>query len=98
MQYCNYDATDCYTAKTVPAIYEMDQKDGFMTGGQVITVKGFGFGYGTIKATFDGVDCKVLTQTTTDFTCRAGSKASVSTSTTKVPITKEVTDSDGVKT
>ena len=33
MQYCNYDASDCYHAKTVPAIYEIDQKDGFMTGG-----------------------------------------------------------------
>jgi hypothetical protein len=104
MQYCNYDATDCYHAKTVPAIYEVDQKDGYMTGGQVITVKGFGFGSGTIKATLDGVDCKVLTQTTTDFTCRAGSKATVSTDVLKVPITKEVkvtkevTDAEGVVT
>lgn len=61
MQYCNYDASDCYHAKTVPAIYTIDQKDGYLTGGQVITVNGFGFGYGTIKASIDGVSCEVLT-------------------------------------
>jgi hypothetical protein len=82
MQYCNYDASDCYHAKTVPAVYTIDQKNGYLTGGQIISVTGFGFGSGTIKATLDGVDCSVLTQTTTEFTCRAGSKESVSTTVT----------------
>jgi len=74
MKQCNYDASECYTAKSVPAIYSIDQKEGFVTGGQVITVKGFGFGSGTIKPTLDGVACDVLTQKSDEFTCRAGSK------------------------
>jgi hypothetical protein len=61
MQNCDYAGTTCYTAKTVPAIFSIDQKKGYLTGGQVITVKGFGFGEGTIKPTIEGVECKVLT-------------------------------------
>jgi hypothetical protein len=94
MQYCNYDASDCYHSKTVPAIYTIDQKDGYLTGGQVITVNGFGFGYGTIRATIDGVSCEVLTQTTTSFTCRAGAKELVS-STVATTSTPQV-DGEGV--
>lgn len=74
MRTCNFDASECYTAKTVPAIYSIDQKEGFTTGGQVITVKGFGFGSGTIRPTIDGVDCIVLSQSSEEFTCRAGAK------------------------
>ena len=61
MSTCDYAGTTCYQAKTVPAIYSIDQKEGYVTGGQVITVKGFGFGKGTIKPSIDGVECKVLT-------------------------------------
>jgi hypothetical protein len=72
MNNCQFDGTTCYQAKTVPAIYSIDQKEGYVTGGQVITVKGFGFGKGTIKPTIEGVECEVLTQTSDTFTCRAG--------------------------
>jgi len=33
MKSCNFDASDCYTSKTVPAIYSIDQKKGYVTGG-----------------------------------------------------------------
>jgi hypothetical protein len=33
MQYCNYAGDDCYHAKTVPAIYEIDQSQGYVTAG-----------------------------------------------------------------
>lgn len=72
MRTCDYAGTTCYTAKTVPAIYSISQKEGYVTGGQIITVTGFGFGSGEIKPTIEGVECKVLTQSTSEFTCRAG--------------------------
>jgi len=88
MNTCDYAGTTCYEAKTVPAIYSIDQKEGYVTGGQVITVNGFGFGKGTIKPTIDGVPCTVLTQSADQFTCRAGA-ASEPTKMTKT-ITKVV--------
>lgn len=75
MNNCDYTGLECYVAKTVPAIYSIDQKEGYVTGGQVITVKGFGFGSGKITPTIEGVECKVLTQSADGFTCRAGTAA-----------------------
>jgi len=72
MNNCNYANDKCYQAKTVPAIYSIDQKEGYITGGQVITVTGFGFGKGTIAATIEGVACTVEYQSAEMFTCRAG--------------------------
>jgi hypothetical protein len=91
MNTCGYDGVTCYEAKTVPAIYSIDQKEGYVTGGQVITVKGFGFGSGTIKPTIDGVACTVLTQSADTFTCRAGTAAEPSKMTRTVEYTVEAT-------
>jgi hypothetical protein len=88
MENCDYAGTTCYQAKTVPAIYSIDQNQGYVTGGQVITVKGFGFGYGEIKPTIDGVECKVLTRSSDQFTCRAGKADAPSKMTRTVTITK----------
>jgi hypothetical protein len=55
----------------------------------VITVKGFGFGNGTIKPTIDGVECKVLTQSADTFTCKAGTAAEPSKMTRTVRYTVE---------
>jgi hypothetical protein len=87
MRTCDYAGTTCYTAKTVPAIFSIDQSEGYVTGGQVITVTGFGFGSGTISPTIDGVPCTVLTQSAEQFTCRAGTatEPSVLTKTVVVP-------------
>jgi len=89
MKTCTYDLSECYTAKTVPAIYSIDQKEGYLTGGQVITVKGFGFNKGTIKPTIEGVECKVLSQNADGFTCRAGTAAEVSKLTETIVVPQE---------
>lgn len=72
MRNCDYTGEECYVAKTVPAIYSIDQNEGYFTGGQVLTVRGFGFGTGKITPTIGGVECKVLTQDAEGFTCRVG--------------------------
>jgi hypothetical protein len=57
---CDYTNTTCYRAKVLPVINSVDASQGYTTGGQILTVKGFGFNNGTINAKVDGVQCKVL--------------------------------------
>ena len=42
---CSYDNTDCYEARTVPVIFDISQNTGYLTGGQNLTVRGFGFNH-----------------------------------------------------
>jgi hypothetical protein len=60
MYRCAYDNTTCYKAKAVAVIYGISESQGYLTGGQEITVKGHGFANGTIDAKIDGVPCKVF--------------------------------------
>jgi hypothetical protein len=45
---------ECYHSKTVPVMHSISANTGYMTGGQNITVTGYGFDNGTIEATVDG--------------------------------------------
>lgn len=92
MNTCDYTGKKCYVTKTIPAIFSIDQKQGYVTGGQVITVKGFGFGNGKIKPMVDGVECKIIDQTAEQFRCRAGQAAAPSKLTENVPVTPASTD------
>jgi hypothetical protein len=60
---CNYNESECYQAKSLPVIFDVDRNVGYTTGGQNVTVTGYGFDYGTIKAEFDGVPCEVTSFT-----------------------------------
>jgi hypothetical protein len=60
---CDYTNQTCYKAKILPVIYSVNATSGYTTGGQVITVKGFGFNNGTIDAKVDGVSCTVINST-----------------------------------
>jgi hypothetical protein len=40
-------------------INNIDFKQGFSTGGQLISVQGYGFNSGNISAVIDGVPCKL---------------------------------------
>jgi hypothetical protein len=76
--YCNYENTECYESKTVPVIYDMSSREGWLTGGQTVNVTGYGFDYGTIDATLDGEPCLVTGQGKEWFTCTAAPKEAVS--------------------
>jgi len=41
---CNYQNTSCYKAKAVGRLDSINAETGYTTGGQVLTVKGHGFG------------------------------------------------------
>ena len=57
---CSYDNSTCYKAKAVAKIDSIDFDTGYTTGGQVLTISGFGFGSDNIEAKIDGVPCKLL--------------------------------------
>jgi len=73
----NVDRSECYEVKTVPVIFDISQKEGYLTGGQNLTIRGHGFN-GTVAATVDGVACTVTAQREGAFDCQVGSKAAVS--------------------
>ena len=74
MEYCNYEGTECYESMTIPVIYEINQATGYTTGGQVITIDGFGFSYGAAVIEIDGTPCTVISQSKTQITCRVNEK------------------------
>lgn len=77
-KFCNYDKTDCYSSKSVPVIFEISEHTGYKTGGQNITVKGYGFDSGTIDAKIDGQKCKVTKFSKYEFSCSVQAKATES--------------------
>jgi len=77
--HCNVAEDKCYKAKTVPVIHDMSSHEGYITGGQSISVKGHGFNSGEIDAKLDGVDCVVTSKTDKEFTCNVQEAAQVST-------------------
>jgi hypothetical protein len=78
MKTCIADNTQCYKAKTVPVIFDISQKSGYLTGGQSIKVKGFGFNHKSIDVKVDGVACAVTKFSESEFDCTVGTKAAVS--------------------
>ena len=66
---CTYANTDCYEAKTVPVIFDISESTGYTTGGQNITVKGFGFNHAKIDVKIDGTACIVTRYMDDKFDC-----------------------------
>lgn len=75
---CSYDDTDCYEARTVPVIFDISQRKSFLTGGQNLTVTGFGFDSKAIDVKLDGVNCVVTRSMPEKFHCTVQTKAEVS--------------------
>lgn len=67
--HCEVDGTTCYTAKTVPVIFDVSSHTGYTTGGQQLTVTGYGFNSENIVAEVDGVACTVTSFSDEEFTC-----------------------------
>lgn len=77
-KHCNFNASYCYTARTVPVIYSMNQNKGYTTGGQNLVIKGWGFGNDTADVKVDGVPCEVLNKTNSEISCKTNKTNSVS--------------------
>ena len=64
--HCNFAGDDCWYVKTHPKIDSISQADGYITGGQTLTITGWGLKGTTladVSVTVDGVSCTVLTST-----------------------------------
>jgi hypothetical protein len=73
--HCTYDNKTCYQAMAVPVIFGTSSNIGYTSGGQNLTVSGYGFGKGKITAKVDGQDCVVTQQSDYSFSCKVSSKA-----------------------
>jgi hypothetical protein len=76
--WCNYNQSYCYQAKSLPVVFNVSHHIGYTTGGQNITVKGYGFDSGEIKATVDGQNCEVTSSTRHEFDCTVQPKSAAS--------------------
>jgi hypothetical protein len=70
----------CYKAKTIAVITSVSANTGLTTGGQLLTLTGFGFNSTTASVSIDGVTCAVKSFSATSLTCQTGSKGSASVS------------------
>jgi hypothetical protein len=75
---CDITGVTCYKAKSIPVITSVSANTGFTTGGQLLTLTGYGFNSTTAAVTVDGVTCAVKSFSATSLTCQTGSKGSAS--------------------
>jgi len=76
---CDYSNSSCYVAKAVPVINYIDSQSGYTTGGQLITVEGWGFNSANISATIDGQPCLVQNYQQDSFQCLTSADPTPST-------------------
>jgi len=62
-------------------ISQVSESQGYLTGGQEITIKGMGFNHGTVATEIDGVACTEVRKSDTEFVCKTGSKSTASDTT-----------------
>jgi hypothetical protein len=59
MTTCSYDNETCYQMMTVAKVDSINMPEGYTTGGQNLSIEGYGFTHGNISITVDGVECVV---------------------------------------
>jgi hypothetical protein len=82
-KHCNFAGDDCWYVKTHPKIDTISATTGFKTGGQELTLTGWGFKGTTLadtQVTVDGVACKVISATMEQVKCVTGAASANSVS------------------
>ena len=104
-KHCNFAGDDCWYVKTHPKIDSVSATDGYTTGGQTLTINGWGLKGATlanVTVTVDGVDCKVTTTTLEKITCQTGAATAISLDGVSQPgspgLTQVIRDSDNADT
>lgn len=80
-KHCNFANDDCWYVKTHPKIDSVSAVDGYITGGQALTISGWGLKGQTLDdvvVTVDGVPCQVTSSTMEEITCVTGAADAVS--------------------
>ena len=69
---CDILGTTCYYAKVAPSITEINLSTGYITGGQELVIKGYGFDAAPTVTVGDAT-CTVTSYTETEIKCLTGS-------------------------
>jgi len=80
-KHCNFKGDDCWFIKTHPKITSVSAAEGYTTGGQTLTINGWGLKtdkIADVDVKVDGVACKVVTQALDKITCVTGAAAGAS--------------------
>jgi hypothetical protein len=82
-KHCNFTGNDCWYVKTHPKIDAISHTAGYNTGGQELTITGWGLKGATLadtKVTVDGVACTVTSATMEKVKCVTGAASANSVS------------------
>jgi hypothetical protein len=80
-KHCNFDGDDCWFVKTHPKIDSISSTDGYTTGGQTLTISGWGLkgkSINDVKISVDGVPCTVMSHEQDEIVCVTNAAAGVS--------------------
>ena len=80
-KHCNFAGDDCWYVKTHPKIDSISAATGYKTGGQALTISGWGLkgdSLDDVEVIVDGVPCTVTSSTLEEITCVTGAADSVS--------------------
>jgi hypothetical protein len=73
--HCNFAGDDCWYIKTHPKIDTISAASGYMTGGQELTITGWGLRGTTlanVEVLVDDVACRVTSSTLEEIKCMTG--------------------------
>jgi len=80
-KHCNFAGTDCWYVRTHPKIESVSAPSGYTTGGQTLTISGWGLkgdSLSDVEVVVDGVPCSVKSATLEKITCITGAASKVS--------------------
>lgn len=81
-KHCNFAGDDCWYVKTHPKIDAISMEEGYVTGGQTLTIDGWGLkgatGMQDVSVTVDGVPCSVTEHSLEQVKCVTGAAEGVS--------------------
>ena len=66
---CSYDNSTCYKVKAVAVINSIATTSGYTSGGQTVTISGYGFQSNNVIVNIDGKDCPVKSNALQSITC-----------------------------
>jgi IPT/TIG domain len=67
-KHCNFAGDDCWTVRVHPRVDGVSAASGYLDGGQVLKINGFGLSGQNISVKVDGVECLVDPSQSTDKT------------------------------
>jgi len=80
-KHCNFAGDECWYVRTHPKIESVSAASGYTTGGQELTISGWGLkgtSLDNVEVLVDGVACDVTSSTLETITCLTGVAAAVS--------------------